>query len=60
MTKKKETFKSKTITVDKEQLEEILEQAYRYGFNEGERAAREQVNDLRAIITDVEEVHGKL
>ena len=60
MTKKKETFKRKTITVDKEQLEEILEQAYRYGFNEGERAAREQVNDLRAIITDVEEIHGKL
>lgn len=60
MTKKKETFKRKTITVDKEQLEEILEQAYRYGFNEGERAAREQVGDLKAIITDIEEVHGKL
>ena len=60
MTKKKETFKRKTITVDKEQLEEILEQAYRYGFNEGEKAAHEQVNDIKAIITDVEEVHGKL
>lgn len=60
MTKKKETFKRKTITVDKKQLEEILEQTYRYGFSEGERAAREQVNDLKAIITDVEEVHGTL
>ena len=60
MTKKKETFKRKTITVDKEQLEEIIEQAYRYGFNEGEKAAHEQVNDIKAIIIDVEEVHGKL
>jgi hypothetical protein len=60
MTKKKETFKRKTITVDKEQLEEIIEQAYRYGFNEGEKAAHEQVNDIKAIIIDVEEIHGKL
>ena len=63
MSSKKQVKKNKVInsvTLDKTQLTELLEQAYSSGFCEGRRAEMEEHRDLKDLLNDVEEVHGKL
>ena len=52
--------KIKTITINKEELGEIIEQAYRYGVGEGRRSQIEENQDIESIIDDAQAIHGKL
>ena len=52
--------KIKKITLNREQLQEIIRGAYSYGFAEGRRTENEELRDIAALIADVEDEHGKL
>lgn len=52
--------KIKTITINKEQVREIIQGAYSYGFAEGRRTENEEIRDIAALVADVQDEHGKL
>jgi|TARA_B110000438_G_scaffold181108_1_gene173044 hypothetical protein len=52
--------KIRTITINKEQVREIIRGAYAYGFAEGRRAEHEEIHDIAALIEDAQDEYGKL
>jgi len=59
-TKKATKNKPRLIDLTREQVFNMIEQAYNCGFCEGRRAEREEHIDITGIMGDIEDKYGKL
>jgi len=59
-TKKATKNKPRLIDLTREQVFNMIEQAYNCGFCEGRRAESEEQRDITNIMVELEEKHGKL
>lgn len=59
-TKKASKNEPKTITLTREQIFDIVDEAYGSGFCEGRRSEKEENMDITGIMGDIEEKYGKI